>query len=200
MHMTSCYRFVTRQELDSLGMSHLVGSPLLRAYMHGFFVHNKLWQKARAIAAPLEYETVRKQQIQARLEAERAQRITIKRKLPKVCGSDSCAACQIRDPTGQAAKDSGIYAQLVGRGEELECCVSADAKATHLERTNHTFASCRVYRWSSMLIVQSCMHHDRVMADSSGIAEGLGCSNMAPHSCISLNCVTHTQLGLILTF
>ena len=120
MRLMLCYRFVTRQELDSLGMSHLVGSPLLRAYMHGFFVHNKLWQKARAIAAPLEYETVRKQQIQARLEAERAQRITIKRKLPKVCGSDSCAAWQIRNPTAQAAKGAGVHARLVGgrRGGE----------------------------------------------------------------------------------
>ena len=123
MHMMLCYRFVTRQELDSLGMSHLVGSPLLRAYMHGFFVHNKLWQKARAIAAPLEYETVRKQQIQAKLEAERAQRITIKRKLPKVCGSDSCAACHMCSPTAQAAKDSRLHAQLIGRGKE-ECAVS----------------------------------------------------------------------------
>ncbi len=29
------YKFVTRQELDGLGMSNLIGSNLLRAYMHG---------------------------------------------------------------------------------------------------------------------------------------------------------------------
>ncbi len=29
------YKFVTRTELESLGMSNLVGTNLLRAYMHG---------------------------------------------------------------------------------------------------------------------------------------------------------------------
>ena len=78
-------RFVTRQELDRLSMGHLVGTSLLRAYMHGFFVHNKLWQKANTIAAPVDYATVRKERIQSKMESERAQRITLKRKLPKVC-------------------------------------------------------------------------------------------------------------------
>ena len=78
-------RFVTKQELEGLGMGHLVGSQLLRAYMHGFFLHNKLYQKAKAVAAPLAYDTVRKERIQSKLEAERSQRITLKRKLPKVC-------------------------------------------------------------------------------------------------------------------
>lgn len=77
-------RFVTRQELEGLGLSHLVGSSLLRAYMHGYFIHNKLWQKAKAIAAPVDYASVRKERIQSKLEAERAQRITLKRRLPKV--------------------------------------------------------------------------------------------------------------------
>ena len=56
----------------------------MRAYMHGFFMHNKLWQKAKAIAAPVDYATVRKERIQSKMEADRAQRITLKRKLPKV--------------------------------------------------------------------------------------------------------------------
>lgn len=29
------YKFVTRPELDNLGLSHLLGTNLLRAYMHG---------------------------------------------------------------------------------------------------------------------------------------------------------------------
>ena len=29
------YKFVTRQELDGLGMTNLIGTSLLRAYMHG---------------------------------------------------------------------------------------------------------------------------------------------------------------------
>jgi ribosome biogenesis protein ENP2 len=40
-------RFVTRQELEKLALGHLVGTPLLRAYMHGFFVDNRLYRKAK---------------------------------------------------------------------------------------------------------------------------------------------------------
>ena len=77
-------RFVTRAELDKLGIGHLVGTPLLRAYMHGFFLHNRLWKKARAIAEPFLYDSYRQQRVAAKLEAERASRIGLKRKLPKV--------------------------------------------------------------------------------------------------------------------
>ena len=41
------HRFVTRQELEKLALGHLVGTPLLRAYMHGFFVDNRLYRKAK---------------------------------------------------------------------------------------------------------------------------------------------------------
>ena len=65
-------------------MRHLVGTSLLRAYMHGFFVHNKLYQKAKAIVEPNDFAALRKQRIQSKLEEAREQRITLKRKLPKV--------------------------------------------------------------------------------------------------------------------
>lgn len=35
---------------EKLGLTHLVGTPLLRAYMHGFFIDNRLYGKAKAIA------------------------------------------------------------------------------------------------------------------------------------------------------
>lgn len=41
------YKFITREELDDLGLEHLVGSKLLRAYMHGFFMDARLYRKAR---------------------------------------------------------------------------------------------------------------------------------------------------------
>lgn len=78
-------RFVTRAELDKLGLGHLVGTPLLRAFMHGYFLHNRLWNKARAIAQPFAYDDYRQQRIVAKLEAERKSRIGLVRKLPKVC-------------------------------------------------------------------------------------------------------------------
>ena len=39
------YKFVTRTELENLGLTHLIGSTLLRAYMHGYFMDIRLYQK-----------------------------------------------------------------------------------------------------------------------------------------------------------
>nr|KAG5711784.1 hypothetical protein BaRGS_023548 [Batillaria attramentaria] len=39
------YKFITRKELEELGLSHLIGSNLLRSYMHGFFVDIRLYRK-----------------------------------------------------------------------------------------------------------------------------------------------------------
>ena len=43
------YKFVTKQELDDLGLDHLIGSNLLRAYMHGYFMDARLYRKAHSI-------------------------------------------------------------------------------------------------------------------------------------------------------
>jgi ribosome biogenesis protein ENP2 len=67
-----------------------MGTPLLRAYMHGFFLHNRLWAKARALAKPSAYETYRQQRVAAKVEAERRSRIGLIRKLPKA-RAPSCA-------------------------------------------------------------------------------------------------------------
>ena len=82
--LSTLRRFVTKAELAKLGIGHLVGTPLLRAYMHGFFLHNRLWKKARAIAEPFLYDSYRQQRVTAKVEAERKSRIGLERKLPKV--------------------------------------------------------------------------------------------------------------------
>ena len=41
------YKFVTRMELESLGLGHLIGTNLLRSVMHGFFVDIRLYHKVR---------------------------------------------------------------------------------------------------------------------------------------------------------
>ena len=41
------YKFITRKELGELGLDHLIGTPMLRAYMHGFFMDVRLYQKVR---------------------------------------------------------------------------------------------------------------------------------------------------------
>lgn len=78
------FKFVTREELESLGLSRLVGSEYLKAYMHGFFIDMKLYSKLRAAEKPFEYEQYRKEKIQQKIEKEAETRIGAKKKMPKV--------------------------------------------------------------------------------------------------------------------
>jgi len=72
------YKFVSHEDLEKLGVTDLIGTPLLKAYMHGFFMDNNLYNKVRAVANPFEYEEYRKKKIKERVEAKRASRIAPK--------------------------------------------------------------------------------------------------------------------------
>lgn len=70
------YKFLTRPELKSLNMDHLVGKTnLLRPYMHGYFVAQALYDQARLISNPYVWEEERAKRIKERVEKERASRI-----------------------------------------------------------------------------------------------------------------------------
>ncbi|KAG8227062.1 hypothetical protein J437_LFUL013246 [Ladona fulva] len=77
------YKFITRNELEELCLSHLLGTNLLRAYMHGYFVDVRLYRKALAIADPFAYDRYKKRKIKEHIEEERKSRVQLK-KLPKV--------------------------------------------------------------------------------------------------------------------
>uniref|UniRef100_A0A2R8PH33 Nucleolar protein 10 n=1 Tax=Callithrix jacchus TaxID=9483 RepID=A0A2R8PH33_CALJA len=77
------YKFVTKKDLENLGLTHLVGSPFLRAYMHGFFMDIRLYHKVKLMVNPFAYEEYRKDKIRQKIEETRAQRVQLK-KLPKV--------------------------------------------------------------------------------------------------------------------
>ncbi|CAL8173038.1 unnamed protein product [Prunus armeniaca] len=79
------FKFLTKEDLERLKLTGLIGTNLLRAYMHGFFIDYQLYKKAKALAEPFDYAEYREQQKREMLEKELAgERITIKRKLPKV--------------------------------------------------------------------------------------------------------------------
>ncbi|KAL8162958.1 hypothetical protein V2J09_014447 [Rumex salicifolius] len=78
------YKFLTKEELEKLNMTHLVGTNLLRAYMHGYFVNYRIYKKAKSIADPVSYDTYLEQRKREELEKTFANQITLKKKLPKV--------------------------------------------------------------------------------------------------------------------
>ncbi|KAL0469928.1 WD40-repeat-containing domain protein [Neurospora intermedia] len=70
------YKFLTIPELKQLSLAHLVGKTnLLRPYMHGYFVHSKLYDQARLIANPYVWEEERAKRVKEKVEKARESRI-----------------------------------------------------------------------------------------------------------------------------
>ncbi|KAL8877298.1 MAG: hypothetical protein Q9192_008701 [Flavoplaca navasiana] len=70
------HKFLTTQQLESLNLSHLIGTTsLLRPYMHGYFVAQRLYEEARLIADPYVWEEERNKRIKEKIDSERESRI-----------------------------------------------------------------------------------------------------------------------------
>lgn len=78
------YKFLTKEDLEKLNLTNLIGTNLLRAYMHGYFIDYRLYKKAYAASNPFAYDEYIEQRKKEKFEKERDSRITIKRRLPKV--------------------------------------------------------------------------------------------------------------------
>ncbi|KHJ46309.1 NUC153 domain protein [Trichuris suis] len=77
------YKFVTVRDLDLLGLSNLIGTSLLRAYMHGYFIDARLYNRAKEAVNPFAYDEYRKQKVREKLDEERKNRVKLN-KLPVV--------------------------------------------------------------------------------------------------------------------
>ncbi|CAG9784447.1 unnamed protein product [Diatraea saccharalis] len=97
------YKFITKQELEVLGLDHLLGTNLLRAYMHGYFVDVRLYKRAKSIADPFAFEEYKKRKIREKIEQERPSRLKIEDNLPKV---NRDLASRILDGEGRKKKQT----------------------------------------------------------------------------------------------
>ena len=43
------FKFLTKEDLERLNLTNLIGTNLLRAYMHGFFIDYRLYKKVRLV-------------------------------------------------------------------------------------------------------------------------------------------------------
>lgn len=77
-HIYQDYKFVKRDEINRLGVERLIGTPYLRAYMHGFFIDLRLYNKIKEIARPDEYNEFIQNKIKEQMEKKRASRISAK--------------------------------------------------------------------------------------------------------------------------
>jgi len=78
------YKFLTLEELQQLGLSNLIGTSMLRAYMHGYFCDARLYNKAKALMNPFAYDEYRKKKIKEKMDEERTHRVIPVKKLPSV--------------------------------------------------------------------------------------------------------------------
>ncbi|XP_049867826.1 nucleolar protein 10 [Pectinophora gossypiella] len=97
------YKFITKQELESLGLDHLLGTNLLRAYMHGYFVDVRLYKRAKSIADPFAFDEYKKRKIREKIELERPSRLRVDDNLPKV---NRDLASKLMDDGGKKKKES----------------------------------------------------------------------------------------------
>ncbi|WVQ78443.1 hypothetical protein IAT38_000529 [Cryptococcus sp. DSM 104549] len=78
------FKFVDRAELETLGLTHLIGTAALKPYMHGYFLSLKLYTTARLIANPQSYAEYRDRLVDEKLKAKSESRIRARKDQPKV--------------------------------------------------------------------------------------------------------------------
>ncbi|WLF81506.1 Small ribosomal subunit biogenesis [Lodderomyces elongisporus] len=71
----SNYRFITKDDVRKLNLTHLIGSKVLRSYMHGYFIDTELYEKVNLIANPNSLRDQRERDIRKKIEQERESRI-----------------------------------------------------------------------------------------------------------------------------
>ncbi|KAI9926759.1 hypothetical protein ASPWEDRAFT_120778 [Aspergillus wentii DTO 134E9] len=75
------YKFLTVPQLRTLNLEHLIGrTNLLRPYMHGYFVAQRLYEEARLITNPYVWEEERAKRVKEKIDKERESRIRGKKK------------------------------------------------------------------------------------------------------------------------
>uniref|UniRef100_T1ID67 NUC153 domain-containing protein n=1 Tax=Rhodnius prolixus TaxID=13249 RepID=T1ID67_RHOPR len=79
------YKFVSALDANDHLMLIIVinSTKMLRAYMHGYFINIRLYNKAKSLTQPFSFEEYKKRKVREKIEAERGTRIQIKN-LPKV--------------------------------------------------------------------------------------------------------------------
>ncbi|CEM06089.1 unnamed protein product [Vitrella brassicaformis CCMP3155] len=98
------FRFVTQAQLAQLGADHLLGTPLVRAYLHGYFMDARLYSQLKAATTTASaYELHRKQRIRDKMQDKQPMRIQVKHHLPKV---NAALASRLQE-TVQAATQGG---------------------------------------------------------------------------------------------
>ena len=71
------HKFLVMKDLEELSCTNLIGTNLLKPYMHGYFMDMKLYKKLRALAQPMNYEKYLEDEKEKRLNKILGDRIIV---------------------------------------------------------------------------------------------------------------------------
>ena len=111
------FKFIDGSELDTLNLGHLLGTPALKPYLHGYFVDLRTYTKARAIANPFQFAEYRERLVREKLEREKDSRIRA------------------------AAANSGTAATAAGQKVKVNKALAARARLAEQEAADATAAA-----------------------------------------------------------
>lgn len=77
------FKFLSYEDLEKLNATNLIGTKMIKQYMHGYLMHYKLYQKLENINDPFAYEKYHKDMVNKKLEEKRKNRIFLQVKQKK---------------------------------------------------------------------------------------------------------------------
>jgi ribosome biogenesis protein ENP2 len=140
------YKFVTAQELDAINLSHLVGTAMLRPYMHGFFMDARLYARSKAAANPFEYEEYRKSKIRAKIEEQTNGRIV--NRGTSATGNKVAVNQELVDKIAREEEDE---AKAEGRGRKKK--IKGTGQLLHDDRFSALFRQCTPVYLAVLLLI-----------------------------------------------
>ncbi|KAF2239762.1 WD40 repeat-like protein [Viridothelium virens] len=131
------YKFLTMEQLRALNLDHLVGTTsLLRPYMHGYFVAQRLYEEARLISNPNLWEEKRAQNIQQKIEKERESRIRGNKKVSAKVNRKLAEKLMAREEAHERRRARRIIEKGGGEGEDAEASIAADGTDAAIAAAN----------------------------------------------------------------
>lgn len=114
----------------SLGLDHLVGTPALKPYMHGYFLSLKLYDAARVIANPFAYAEHREKLVRDKMDKLSESRIRARKdaQAPKV--NKALAAKILREEERERKKEERR------KEKTAEALAEGDREAESVEKPN----------------------------------------------------------------
>lgn len=126
------HKFLTPPQLRNLNLDHLVGKTnLLRPYMHGYFVAQRLYEEARLIANPTTWEEERAKRVKEKIDKERESRIRGKKKVTAKVNRRMAEKILDREEKNERRRTQRVLAQ--GGDEKVEVAAAITVEAAEKE-------------------------------------------------------------------